>query len=190
MRMIGGWLLRLACLGILLLGAPANAGPYFNSANKKVKELSQAAIKYLSDSRIAAINMLSELDAGHMDKANEYRKTAMQTLQKSIEGLSEIQSIVPNQEIRYSNFKSEEERKIISEFASALKPRGKGLPKSEKELAQLAVDTVKEYASVIEGAKLEGFPKQWQSVRRIILSDSELQNIGNLASVVWTVSEQ
>ena len=39
-------------------------------------------------------------------------------------------------------------------------------------------------------ANLDNFPKNWKGVREIILSEIDLLAIGNLVSIVWTISEQ
>lgn len=182
--------LAATCLVLSFAVAPANAGPYFNSNGKEIKDTSKAAVKDLSDGRIAAINMLTALDAGDQGKAADYRKTALLLLRKSFDEFAKIESIVPNQSIQYSLFKTDEEKRIRAELEAALARSKKEFPKTEKDLARLAVEYVRNYANTIEQAKLEGFPKQWQGVRQIILSEAELIYIGNLVSIVWTITEQ
>lgn len=180
--------LVMACVGIAVHTPSVNAGPYFNSSNKDLEELSRAAVKDLSDARIAAIKMLTELDAKHPDEAKKHREEAVRLLHKSLGEFSKIEDLAPNQSIEYSNFNGEQEKRIIAELSDALKRNGKQLPKTEKELAYLAVEYVQDYTATIEKARLDGFPREWQGVRQIIISETQLISIGNLASVVWTIS--
>jgi hypothetical protein len=134
--------------------------------------------------------MLTELDVGHLDKANELRKVALGQLAEAIGQFKQIEQKVSNRPIDVFKFSSEREKQIVVEFIEGLKRRRRELPKTERELATLAVDITTDYAKTIAEAKLEGFPKQWEGVRQIILAEISLLSIGNLTSVVWTITEQ
>jgi hypothetical protein len=174
----------------LALSLPAHSGPYFNPPSRLVGELAQASVRQLSEARITVIRMLTELDFGRVDRANELRKVALGQLNEAIGQFKQIQQKVSDKPIDVFKANNEREKQITIGFVEGLKRRQREVPKTERDLAALAVDITTEYAKTIAEAKLEGFPKQWEGVRQIILAEINLLSIGNLTSVVWTINEQ
>jgi hypothetical protein len=164
------------------------AGPYFNTSRKEVDGQSREAVKQLSDARILIIRMFTDLDMGQMESARTERSQAINLLQLAVVQFQDIETKAPNQPLRFS-ISSDEDKRIVGEFTQELVKRKLDFPKTEKELARLAVVVVKNYLVDVQKANLEGFPKNWRGVRQIILSEVDLLTIGNLVSIVWIISE-
>lgn len=174
------------CLVVIGPSQSTNAGPYFNTAATEIDSQSRSAVKELSDARIELIQMFSELDAGRVDRANEARSRAIKLLDQAHSDFKEIEAKVPAQPLKFS-VRSEDEKQILDAFANALASRKLAFPKTEKELAFLAITIVGNYLTTVQKADLRGFPKNWMGVRAIILSEIDLLTVGNLVSVVWII---
>jgi hypothetical protein len=183
MRMVG-----LASISLLLLSGASTAGPYFNTPRKEVADLSREAVTQLSDARIQLIQLFKDLDAGSSEKAHGDREQALKLLNDAYARFKEIATKVPNQPLKLYP-KSADEEQVIKESLGALASRKLDQPKTEKDLAILAVVIVGNYGDAVRKANLDNFPKNWKGVREIILSEIDLLAIGNLVSIVWTISE-
>jgi hypothetical protein len=183
MRKVG-----LASVSLLLLSGASTAGPYFNTPRKEVAVLSREAVTQLSDARIQLIQLFKDLDAGRSEKARGDREQALKLLKDAYTRFKEIEEKVPAQPLKLVA-KSADEEEVIKEFFGALASRKLDQPKTEKDLANLAVVIVGRYEEAVTKANLDDFPKNWKGVREIILSEIDLLAIGNLVSIVWTISE-
>lgn len=170
-----------------LAGVRASAGPYFNADRASVSELSREAVAQLNDARIAVIEMFTALDAGKRDDVERLKKAAVEKLKSALAKFQEVAENVGTKPLDIKP-RSDEEERLVAEFKSTLAHRKIPFPQTESELAQLAVTIVESYYDSIDKADFVGFPKKWQSVRQIILSEIDLLYVGNLASIVWVLS--
>jgi hypothetical protein len=177
----------LGLIGCLMMVATASAGPYFNADRPAVSDLSRVAVAQLNAARIAVIEMFTALDAGNGNEVALSRSRALSDLQGALGIFREIGEKVGTRPLSIKP-RSDEEGHIIDEFMAALQKRKIEPPTTERDLAKLAVTIVDLYAQSLEKASLAGFPKQWQGVRQIILSEIDLLYVGNLASIVWVIS--
>jgi hypothetical protein len=182
---------RSLLTGVLanLAGPTAWAGPYFNTYRTDLDSLSREAVRQLNEARAQVINMFSELDSTNQDAAEGRRKEVIAYLEKAQAAFQQIASKVGNRQLNLSP-NSDESKLIVEQFRLALDRSKLPFPKTEQELAQLAVTVVGKYEQTISRADLKGFPKNWRGVRDIILSEIDLLNVGNLASIVWVISKE
>ena len=188
MRIRFAWAVLIAISIVPTIPSTSPAGPYFNTTRKEIDAASREAVKQLSDARILVIQMLTDLDMGQFERARNERVQAVKLLESSHAQFQDIEAKVPNQPLKLAP-KSDDEKKVVADFADALAARKLDFPKTEKQLAHLAVIVVIRYSTTIEKANLEGFPKNWRGVRDIILSEIDLLTIGNLVSIAWIISE-
>jgi hypothetical protein len=180
--------ITLGLIGGFGVMSTASAGPYFNADRPYVRELSRDAVAQLNTARIAVIEMFTALDARKdREIVAQSKGRALDNLREALGKFRKIADEVGTKPLSLQPH-SEEEERIIQEFMTALKREGIEPPKTERDLAQLAVTIVQSYSQAIEKADLAGFPKQWQGVRQIVLSEIDLLYVGNLASIVWVIS--
>jgi hypothetical protein len=187
--------MRILSRRIFLLGAAstalcssAHAGPYFNTYQTDVDELSRDAVRKLNDARSAVLDMFNDLDAGKLDAAETDRKRVLTALASAEDEFRQVADKVGTRPLALSP-KTDDEKLVLEQFRQALERRKLAFPQTEYDLAQVAVIVVGEYSQTIAKADLKGFPKNWKPTRDIILSEINLLSVGNLASIIWVISK-
>jgi dephospho-CoA kinase len=179
----------LLLMASMVYCSTTRAGPYFNTYQTELDTLSRQAVKQLNDGRTAVINMFNALDAGNEHAADTERTRAVRLLTEAKEMFQQIAAKVGDRPLLLDP-STDEEKLVVFQFRAALDRRKLQFPRTERELAALAVTVVGEYAETVSKADFKGYPKNWTGSRAVILSEIELLYVGNLASIVWVISKK
>jgi hypothetical protein len=132
--------------------------------------------------------MLMYLELRDVGRVEETRNAALKQLDNSVALYEKVAELAPNQRIVIRP--TEDQQASIQAFYARLQERKLAKPTTERELAKLAVTSVREHAEVLRGSKFIATKGDYERLRKVLQSQSLLLDLGILTSIAWTVASR
>ena len=186
-RMTRRLIVATACSLALLRTLPLNAGPSFNPDRDVLAKASEGAGAELHLGLQKVHEMLMYLELRDLGRADAAKSVALKHLDVATEAYEKVAKLAPNQKIVVKTTTPSEDSSVQA-FRERLRERKIQMPSTERELAELAVVAVREYAGVLRESKFKATRSDYERLRVLLRSQALLLDLGILTSIAWTVS--
>jgi hypothetical protein len=180
-----------ALLGVipLLTSQVAVAGSAFNTSREELDKQSRAAGEHLQDGLALCHEMLGALEVRNTDEAEKLRHEALEKLDDALNELRAIQELAPKQELLLSP-RNELDKEVLDLLHQRLEARKTEFPRTERDLADLAVNAVRGFRAILVDTKLRGETDDLPAMYKLIMENTFVEQVGIMDSIVWDMQRR
>lgn len=179
--------LRLAVLVGLVVSLSVYGRPAFNSDRPELIKDSQAAGAELNSAFERTHVMFRYVEFQSIAEAEKERTATIAQFQKALDMFRGVEKLAPNQELVAAP-KTADDMTALDDFKRHLKTENLSFPKTEKQLAELAVVLIDRHTNVLRETQLKGGKGDNQRLRKLIKSQALLLELGILTSIAWDIA--
>ena len=181
--------IALSLVLALSLSVQAYAGPSFNTSREELSKLSGEAGSEFHLGFARFHDMLHFLELRDEKSMATAKEQALEKLDRSMKMFSDITEKTPAQKLIIKP-KTKEDELALQSFQRHLEQRKIPFPSSEKELASIAVSTIKDFRSLLAETKLTGTKDDYHRLLALLRAQGFILDIGILSSIVWNITER
>lgn len=179
--------LRLVVLVGLIVSASAYGRPSFNSDRPELIKSSQAAGAELNRAFERTHVMFRYVEFQSIAEAEKERTATIAQFQKALDLFRNVEKLAPNQELVAAPA-TEDDKTALNDLARHIGAEKLSFPKTEKELAKLAIILVERHTNLMRETQLKGGKGDNERLRKLIKSHALLLELGILTSIAWDIS--
>jgi len=180
---------RALCL-VIALGALSDAGiasPSFNTNRPNLQKNSREAGAMLNDGLAASHTMFKFLEYQSFNEANSERNRAVQFLKDAKVKYEGLVKQAPDQDL-VMRPSTDDEKSAEQDFRKRLAEAKIEQPKTERQLAAIAVTVVTQHLKLLDELKFKGGRDDNERLRALIHSQATLLELGILTTIAWDIS--
>lgn len=182
-------ILTFLAIWVVFASSPAKAGTFYNPVGEPGTEKAGAEASAQLNEGIASLHLMyAAIERRDKDGALKMKSNVERQLDNALSIFTKIQDMVPDKALSLKP-RNATENEILDQFYKISLPNQKlDPPKTQKELAKLAVNVVGDFLTRVRKSGVFGDAKDWNTARDLIRNELLLQQIGLATSLIWVLS--
>ena len=167
----------------------AEAWPIFNPPGAELAKLSADAAIALLNGHQQVLEMLVSFERNDAKAANVAKEAAEAKFQQAMEGFQRVMESAQDQPIVF-NVTTADQRDALTGFNEGVNRLNMKYPATERQLAALALLSVKSHLSLLRDTKFSGTRGDYKVLKKVLDSQAFVTDLGLVTSIVWATAGQ
>lgn len=174
---------------VVFASGQLQAGTFYNPVGEPGTEKAGAEASAQLNEGIASLHLMyAAIERRDKDGALKMKSNVERQLETALNIFTKIQEMVPEKALTLKP-RNATEIEILDQFYKISLPNQKlDTPKTQKDLAKLAVSVVGDFLTRVKKTGIFGDAKDWIVARDLIRNELLLQQIGLATSLIWVLS--
>lgn len=177
----------LTLLAALVATAPAFAGASFNTDRDELDARSRDAGDQLQQAVQLTHGIFRALEKKNSAGVGQQTQQAIDAFDGARKKYQELAEQTPLQPLRFEPDTSEAKQALDDLHRYCAMAR-LDFPKTERDLANVAVRILENHVKVLRSMKFSGTPSDYGPIRVLLRSESFVMEVGIVTSIVWTIA--